>query len=304
MSAVPFAFTKHAHFKISPSEGVLEPKQSRTVIATFHPGQLGTFRANATLSVVKGLQRLELSMQGDANDVGSKKVLVGGIDKGVEDFAEAYNFVNPAVVEADIRAKKNAKLKKKLDQKAALVASSTIKDKDLMSASTGSNTRDGIYGMVEDVSKAGEPGEFHPLTLKRQNDAPYNLYLQASHAQRVDKKKSIAQASLTMRGGINRSDPFGVDMGMERGLTEPIIANPPVADELWLASRANSKGRLPFDENRLIQRKYSDVPSTQAELRDCSTELNQEQLKLVSAAQKVLIIGVGCLIIANPCVMS
>ena len=42
-----------------------------------------------------------------------------------------------------------------------------------------------------------------------------------------------------------------------------------------------------FDENRLILKKYAAAPSTQAELRDCSTELDVDELKKISASQKV-----------------
>ena len=45
--------------------------------------------------------------------------------------------------------------------------------------------------------------------------------------------------------------------------------------------------RLPADENRLIVKKYNSTPATQAELRDCSAELSQDNLKLVVGSHKV-----------------
>jgi hypothetical protein len=293
VSAVPFSFSTHAQYRVSPQEGVLDPHQSRTVIATFHPGQLGVFKATLKMSISNGLQVLELAVSGEANETGLRKTLVGGLHASPQDFQDNYKFVNPAAVEAEIKEQQERKLKKQLDKTRSLMKTevSINRERELGSISTGSMTREAIYGQVEDVSNTGIPGDMHPLTLKRQHDAVYNTYLQSQHLQRTEARKAAVQKSLTMRGGIDRSDPFGVDMGMDRGLNEPKLTVPKADSELWLASKAprgtDGKGRLPFDENRLIQRKYSDTPSTQAELRDCTAELSAEDLKLVHAAQKV-----------------
>jgi hypothetical protein len=45
--------------------------------------------------------------------------------------------------------------------------------------------------------------------------------------------------------------------------------------------------RLPVDENRLIVKKHNSTPATQAELRDCTAELSQDNLKLVVGSHKV-----------------
>jgi hypothetical protein len=52
---------------------------------------------------------------------------------------------------------------------------------------------------------------------------------------------------------------------------------------------------MPVDENRLIQKKFSDVPATQAEVKDCSTELSNDQLKQVTASHKILDFGKVCI---------
>ncbi len=83
-------------------------------------------------------------------------------------------------------------------------------------------------------------------------------------------------------------------MGMERGLDEPVLQIPRAGEPLWTVngSRDGEGGgggsnRMPTDENRLITKKFSASPATQAELRDCSVELNQDNLKLVVASHKV-----------------
>ena len=92
-------------------------------------------------------------------------------------------------------------------------------------------------------------------------------------------------------------------MGMERGLIEPMMTLPKGGEALWLVnqSSSNDKGgggrsRIPFDENRLIQKKYPAVPVTQAEMRDCSAELDPETLKLIIASHKVILSAL-CIII-------
>ena len=84
-------------------------------------------------------------------------------------------------------------------------------------------------------------------------------------------------------------------MGMERGLDEPVLKIPVAGEPLWLANgAADGEGagplRLPADENRLIVKKFASTPATQAELRDCSAELSQENLKLVAGSHKVSIV--------------
>jgi hypothetical protein len=68
-----------------------------------------------------------------------------------------------------------------------------------------------------------------------------------------------------------------------------------LGEPLWMLSNKDGGGsggnRLPTDENRLITKKFGATPATQAELRDCSVELNTEDLKLVSASHKVRLIS-------------
>jgi hypothetical protein len=87
-------------------------------------------------------------------------------------------------------------------------------------------------------------------------------------------------------------------MGMERGLEEPAMKVPLAGEPLWLANRVGDSGggrsRIPLDENRLIMKKYPSVPSTQAEMRDCATELSMDEQALVSSSHKILDFGRVC----------
>jgi len=102
---------------------------------------------------------------------------------------------------------------------------------------------------------------------------------------------------MTAKGRSDRSDPDGVDMGMERGLNDDPLLKIPVADEpLWLANRGEKGERPSFqiDEDRMIGKKAKEGPSTQAEMRECSTELNSESIRKITASHKIINFGKVC----------
>ena len=47
----------------------------------------------------------------------------------------------------------------------------------------------------------------------------------------------LLQLSILFPGAPDRSDPFGVDMGMDRGLEEPKFRIPVPDESLWLAKK-------------------------------------------------------------------
>ena len=71
--------------------------------------------------------------------------------------------------------------------------------------------------------------------MKYGNRQVYNEYLIRSREQRESNKTTRALMQTYSKGAPNRMDPNAVDMGMARGLDEPLL-HVPVADEpLWLA---------------------------------------------------------------------
>jgi hypothetical protein len=159
-------------------------------------------------------------------------------------------------------------------------------------SNASSHERDYMYGLTDkSVSKPLDPS--HPMLQRREHNRQYNDFLQQSHALRQEAhKKQKLQKSLK-KGAIDFSDPYGVNMGMDRGLEEPELKIPVAGEGLWLANGGSAGGegqgplRIPADENRLIVKKYNSTPATQAELRDCSAELSQDNLKLVVGSHKV-----------------
>ena len=54
------------HFHFLPDGGVLAPKESVSLLASFAPNQLGHFRATAHISVEKGITTIDLPVRGNA----------------------------------------------------------------------------------------------------------------------------------------------------------------------------------------------------------------------------------------------
>jgi hypothetical protein len=141
-------------------------------------------------------------------------------------------------------------------------------------------------------SVSNDPVTFSLQELQRraQHKNKYNEYLQTSHTKRGEQQHNTKKKMMTAKGRSDRNDPEGVDMGMERGLNDDPLLKIPVADEpLWLVNRGD-KGERPsfqFDEDRMIGKKAKEGPSTQAEMRECSTELNSESIRKITASHKV-----------------
>ena len=290
-----FECKKIAHYKITPSSGELQPHQSRTLVASFLPSQFGKFKSMIHVSIAGGVSLCELKLVGEAYETRGKKVLLGGVDKSPADFETKYNFVDPAKVREELMQKTLEASKKeegRLKKTTSVMQESMI---DYEVASGGSRERDAVYGFGSVASSQKTLTSNHPLEIRRANDQYYNEFLQTSQLARLEHKRTLAKNRLLARGANDRSDPSAVDMGMDRGLDEPCLKAPLAGEPLWLANRPGGAGggrsRMPTDENRLIQKKFSDTPSTQAEMRDCEAELDIDHLKSVAASHKLLDFG-------------
>eukprot|EP01033_Poteriospumella_lacustris_P004189 gene4189-2988_t len=338
-----FEFPVVATFKFNPLKGRLMPHEHVSVIASFLPPQLGQFKTKVPLTIGDGLKTYELKVVGTSELVGGKKLLVTGTDKLPEDFVPKYKFVDPEE-EAEARLeKRQAKERKALELDAQLrtMLSPSTNKKKLFSLDAGqakpvqlsdletvplppviqaASESDDLYGtgapQISDLKDehAREQARAKQFNLEmyemtRKHNQTYNAYLQQSHHQRELRRMAQDRQKLIDRGAIDFSDPFGVNMGMERGLDEPQLRAPTADEPLWTtammtagaASSSSAAGgggnaprKMPTDENRLIQKKYPATPATQAELRDCSKELSSDELKLVTASHKTLDFGRVC----------
>jgi hypothetical protein len=299
--ATTFDFPKTAQFKIVPNKGTLDAQQTKTLVATFQPAQLGKHKTNIKVSIANGLHTVEFKMVAESDDVGVKKVLVGGSAQLPEDFKVQYKFVDPDKVKTERREhKEKEELRKSLYQSkthAASIDNSIVDESDEISYNSQKEMAE-VYGLTSHSSADDVLDKSHPTMLRKKNNQIFNDYLQQSHAERLEDRRDRHREKLYKRGQLDREDPYGVDMGMERGLDEPEFKPMAIGEPLWLANRpggASGRSKLPTDENRLIQKKFTDQPSTQAELRDCSSELNSDDQKYVIASHKTLDFGRACI---------
>lgn len=310
-----YEFPNVATFKFEPRCGKLLPNESISVIASFLPPQLGVFKTTVRVSFCGNLKTVDLMVQGESNSVGPKKILVGGTDKLPIDFTAKHKFVNTEELTTALAEKKKEKDLKKMElentvrnimlqsSKSNFVLSNEIKPltqdmldaPELPSIIDASKERDDIYGTDQIIQKKKTmEDELNEMIMKhhKEHNKYYNNFLQESFTRREVMKLVKQKQKMMERGAVDFTDPFGINMGMERGLEEPQLKAPKANEPLWMIGAGAgeggaTKGRLPTDENRLIQKKYSSQPATQAEMRDCSTELTIEALKQVTSSHKV-----------------
>jgi len=301
-------------FKFTPSRGVLQSLETISIVTSFLPPQLGKFKNKLQMLVAEGLDTIEFKLLGECDVVGAKKTLIGGTDKQPEDFKPMLKFVDPReeqearVQKKTIQINKIAAFHKSLQvpsEKQSLINftnnNNNNNGKDLVSIgvmnSVTSQERNYIYKSTTVSLIQSKSLEMinDSLMQKKENEVGYNKFLQQSYHKRLENKKNDERQKMLAKGAINFDDPFGVNMGMERGLDEPFIPLPAVTEPLWLANRGvdggGAQNRLPIDENRLIQKKYGSNPSTQAELRDCTAELSSDEAKLICASHKTIDFG-------------
>lgn len=293
-SRTSFSFSHPTHFKVSIEKGELQPYQALSVVVSFTPTQLGTFKNIIKLALADGLSCIDMKVVAEADQLG-KKILVGGLDAAPEDFQKSLKFVDPEEIRATRRSKKEGK---KTLSGTATVPFHPLQDDNTFFSNSSSKLRDEIYGLETSIDQL-EVGSANPFRSKQEHNQTYNQYLQQSHKFRQESKKQAAHQRLVARGASDRNDPFGVDMGMERGLDEPMLKLPSAGEPLWLRNSGDgsggSKSRIPSDEHRLIQKKWPSAPSTQAEAKDCAAEIGLEELSLIVASHKTIDFGNVCI---------
>ncbi|KAH8082149.1 hypothetical protein JL720_8676 [Aureococcus anophagefferens] len=128
------------------------------------------------------------------------------------------------------------------------------------------------------------------------NKTQYVKYLRERRAVRETAADKAEEARRVACARRNPSDPTGAELAMEP-LEEPPL--PPLpdayAEPLWMnkggrgAATSAAGGKPQFDADRLIAEKFKPRPTTQAEMRHCSTRLNAADLSKITAPHATLI---------------
>jgi hypothetical protein len=106
-------------------------------------------------------------------------------------------------------------------------------------SNASSRERDYMYGLSDkSVAKPLDPS--HPMLVRREHNKQYNDFLQQSHALRQQASQKARLTKSLKKGAIDFADPFGVNMGIDRGLEEPVLKIPVAGEPLWLANGASA----------------------------------------------------------------
>jgi hypothetical protein len=296
-----FQFSKGAQYKFSPPNGILQPGQTLSILATIFPVQLGEIKKVCMLSIEDGIREAEIRIIGDCVPSNLKKRVLGGTNLLPEDFQHVPKFVDPVEVTkqrfsqtadgAGIGAEKGSKFQRIQPWNSQEFLSTTSWDEVYESTATaGPGGAPGGGGAP--VSGNNDPVTYSLQELQRRSNhkETYTQFLRQSHAKRIASKHHKIKLKAKMLRRNDPEDPLGVDMGMEKGLGDGPVLKIPVANEpLWLANSGEKgdKKKFQIDENRLITKKGKDAPTTQAEQRDCALELSPEQLRHVTPSHKV-----------------
>jgi len=185
-----FNFTKGAQHSFTPSSGTVDPNQSKSIIASFLPTQLGNIKKVSKMLIENGLRSVDVRVIGESLPASGKKKVVGGTVKVQADFKPSYKFVDPAEVK-----KKNAETLSGLEGGAG-------EDKFRRQAPwdsqefVSSTSWDEVYDSTNPSVNAGPPQSvsndpvtysLQELQRRAQHKSKYNQYLQASHAKREEQ---------------------------------------------------------------------------------------------------------------------
>lgn len=266
---VCFRFPKVAHFKVQPHEGTLAAGQTQPFTVSFIPPQLGEFKSKIRMILENGIAEAELRVMGNCTEVGERRQLVGGPTALPEHFAPAFRFVNPKELPKSVTKKF---IRPRPWERMDLHESLAWDEKAPQTAREATGA-DFTYSIQEQERRA-------------EHRASYHAYLRESRQKREQRLTAPTPSE----------DPFGVDLGMDKGLDEPDLPIPAATEGLYLQNavngdQSNPRQRIPLDENKLIAKKFRPSPGTQAEFRDCDTELTSEQLHKIVASHKVLNFG-------------
>jgi hypothetical protein len=280
----PYSFQNIAHFKITPNRGILEPFERTSVVASFTPSQLGIFKKTCKIEYCDGLTEDEVKFVAEA-DRQVAKTLVGGPTALPEDFERVRKFVDPEEVAIAREAKRNGVKKAAPETRFESELAKLIEE--------SADPRDNLY--ETDDASAVSLVSMHPLKVKKNNQKMYNNYITKSYEKRKNKKQEQLRQSIMMYRGVDPADPTSYDISLEHDLDEPDLRIPRGGEKLWLADSADNKRARPvLDENRLILKKFSKTPATQAEMRDCNMELDPDNMALITSSHKIMNFGRVC----------
>lgn len=282
---IRFSFTKVANFDVTPRRGILQPHEDRPVVVSFLPQQLGAFRKALRLELEGGVETLTVGLLGSSEAIAPKAKRPGGLGATAADFKARYRYT------------KSRRASDPPEGPTAGADGSYRRQHPWkgVNMDTTMSWDDRTHTVAEHRSKF--TFSLQDLERRAMHRDVYNAYLREQREQRTRRRDERATQHRSALAGRDLTDPNGVDLGMERGLPEPLPPLPRTADlaDGADAAEGTARSRRPVDENKLVMKKFKPRPTTQAEVRDCASELTSAAVLRVRASHRVLDFGRVCL---------
>jgi len=275
------------------------PHQALSLIFTFEPKNMGKFTSYMELELF-GTYKIPVKLIGTALSSTEKKTLVGGTETLPEDFKPKRNFVSEDKIEATKKIKKSDRL-----------------------IFTGADAS-GVTMPTLDGTGVSEKLDLYFAT--KNNKQKYNNFLVESRIKRAESAQQMrirahldpkmenfydkipvpaffANKDIDEDGKIGHLihpyDPefwFGVG---NNGLTEPIYSLPDAKDPLYVTKPIGRYEPMISevvehwkpDPDKVYKKIFPAEPSSQAEIRDVTAELNGEKLQKIFAGPSVINFG-------------
>lgn len=300
---VQFSIPKIAHFSMKPHAGRLDVLQSRSLVASFAPTQLGTFQSFMELSINKDVLLVPIHVKGRAAAVGdvTSKPIIGGITALPKDFAPQYKFLLP-----DEAKRTKGKLERKFNRMApyelaALNGTAAIDEYEF----EGTNNTHLTYCVKELAKRADHKAGYHEYLAacrlqregKQRKKSATGVKHDISNARNGSNNNNESDEDSNIPGGSREDKNLGMDL--QGGVQPRMLRLPPElkqqSEPLWLnqtgANGTGSKSKTFFDDTKFVKKKFKPQPATQAEIAECALNLDYDQLEQVLSGPKTLHFG-------------
>lgn len=252
---LPFTISRIPQFHCDPSKGTIPPLQARDVIVSFQPHQLGVFRGMLQLTV--GVSRtVQFPVMGMSTEIGVHQAP-----------SKSRRFIEPSPCPA-------------FDDDEACLAALQRTKQALPSKDIGNPV------VQFDDEYTFSTGQL--IALKEQRDR-YQRFLRTEAERRQSRR------------AVTCDDDFA------NSLPEPVIPLPRNREPLWLqypmagyagwVANDPSGGASTASEAAVkdkVGKRFKSVPSTQAEVQDCSLKLSSRRLAKITFGPATIAFGTVC----------
>ena len=258
--------------------GKLPKKEKLQAILSFEPRNLGIFTQTLKLSLLEGLYCQEIKVMGSSRSMVKKERVLRGPESTAENFKIERKFVEEEKASVQTQKKKT----KEMSIPGWLRESSTL------------NLESGLkFEMSEKIDN---------FLILAENKEKANKFVRDMRIERENKQKKRKKEKMTSKEGTATLLEYlgDIDLNLDDGgPPSPHLALPTDKDPLWVIKSIEShepytleaKKVVQHDENKCFKRKFKQTPTTQAEVRDSTEDLDGEKLQKIYAGPKIIDYG-------------